>query len=164
MSWHKITLPLLGEIDPKVVEIGKIVWEICEKENIPAGFAMLHATRGSVKGLDDKMLVYLSPVATELCREALSEKYELEPCGVPARNEPDVAYVFGDPQVMSELKVWFEPEPGTVEWDREQERLRLEREGEEMQAKWEAEYAAQLEAAKAEAAKAESDRADSAQA
>ena len=164
MSWHKITLPLLGEIDPKVVEIGKIVWEICERENIPSGFAMFHATRGSEKGLDDKMLVYLSPVATELCREALSEKYELQPCGVPACDEPDIAYVFGDPNVMKDIKLKFEPEPGTVEWDREQERLRLEREGEESQARWEAEYAAQLEAAKAEAAKAEADRADSAQA
>ena len=154
MSWHKITLPLLTEIDPKVVEIGKLVYEVYDKENKPSGFAMFHATRGSVKGWDDKQLVYLSPVASELCREVLSEKYELEPCGVPAVNEPDMAYVSGDMHVMKDLKEKFEPDPGTVEWDREQERLRLEREGEEMQAKWEAEHAAQ-QAAKAEAAKAE---------
>ena len=164
MSWHKITLPLLGDIDPKVVEIGKIVWEICEKENTPAGFAMFHATRGSVGGWDDKMLVYLSPVASELCREALAGKYELEPCGVPARNEPDVAYVFGDPVVMGDLKEYFEPEPGTVEWDRYQEEQRKIREGEEMQARWEAEYAAQMAAAKAESEQGDADRADSAQA
>jgi hypothetical protein len=65
-----------------------------------------------------------------------------------------MAYVSGDMHVMKDLKDKFEPDPGTVEWDREQERLRLEREGEEMQAKWEAEHAAQ-QAAKAEAAKAE---------
>jgi len=154
MSWHKITLPLLTEIDPKVVEIGKIVYDVYEKANKPAGFAMFHATRGSVKGWDDKMLVYLSPVAAEACREVISEKYELEPCGVPALNEPDMAYVSGDPMVMKDLKEKFEPEPGTVEWDREQERLRFEREGEEIQAKWEAEHAAELAAAKAAAAQA----------
>ena len=95
MSWHKVTLPLLGEIDPQVVEIGKWVYDIYVDENKPAGFAMLQATRGSYKGLDEKMLIYLSPVATELCRETVKEKYKLEPCGVPACNEPDVAFVFG---------------------------------------------------------------------
>jgi hypothetical protein len=155
MAWHKITLPLLTDIDPKVVEIGKLVYDVYEKENKPGGFAMFHATRGSEKGLNDKQLIYLSPVAAELCREVISEKYELEPCGVPARDEPDMAYVSGDPLVMKDLKEKFEPEPGTVEWDREQERLRLEREGEELQARWEAEHAAELAAAKAAAAKAQ---------
>jgi hypothetical protein len=155
MSWHKITLPLLTDIDPKVVEIGKLVYDVYEKENKPGGFAMFHATRGSEKGLNDKQLIYLSPVAAELCREVISEKYQLEPCGVPARDEPDMAYVSGDPLVMKDLKEKFEPEPGTVEWDREQERLRLEREGEELQARWEAEHAAELAAAKAAAAKAQ---------
>jgi hypothetical protein len=56
---------------------------------------------------------------------------------------------------MKDLKEKFEPEPGTVEWDREQERLRLEREGEELQARWEAEHAAELAAAKAATAKAQ---------
>lgn len=166
MSWHKITLPLLThQIDPQVVEIGKWVWDIYEKENKPAGFAMFHATRGSERGLNDKMLVYLSPVATELCHEVVSEKYELEPCGLPARDEPNMAYVFGDPLVMGHLKVNFEPEPGTVEWDRHQEAQRKIREGEERQAQWEAEYAAkQAEAAKGEGDQAEDTRADSAQA
>lgn len=164
MSWHKVTLPLLGEIDPQVVEIGKWVYDVYIDENKPAGFAMLHATRGSVKGLDDKMLVYLSPVATELCREIVSEKYELEPCGVPACDEPDVAFVFGDPEVMSQLKVRFEPEPGTVEWDRHQEALRQAEEDERMQAAWEAEQAALAEAAAAEAAQTEDTQSDSAQA
>ena len=155
MSWHKITLPLLTDIDPKVVEIGKLVYDVYEKENKPGGFAMFHATRGSEKGLNDKQLIYLSPVAAELCREVISEKYELEACGVPARDEPDMAYVSGDPLVMKDLKEKFEPEPGTVEWDREQERLRLEREGEEIQARWEAEHAAELATAKAAATKAQ---------
>ena len=161
MSWHKVTLPLLGEIDPQVVEIGRWVYDIYVEENKPEGFAMLHATRGSVKGLDDKMLVYLSPVATELCRETVSEKYQLEPCGVPACNEPDVAFVFGDPAVLSQLKEKFEPEPGTVEWDQQQEALRKAQEDEELQARWEAEQAALAEAAAAEA-QAEQTRVESA--
>ena len=115
MSWYKITFPLATtENDPKVVEIGKIAWDVFEKENKPAGFAMLHATRGSFDGLHDLRLVYLSPVAAELCKE-VAEKYTLEPCDVPSRFEPDIYWLFGDPLVKNELRDTFEPEPGTVE-------------------------------------------------
>ena len=103
MSWHKITLKLLPHIDPQVVEIGKLGWEVFERENKPAGFAMLHATRASETDMDDTFLVYLSPVASELCTE-IAERYTLEPCDVPARDEPDAAWVFGDPLVKGWLK------------------------------------------------------------
>ena len=108
MSWQKITLPLTMEIDPKVVEIGKIVWDRYVAENKPAGFAMYHATRGSEGGLNDTRLVYLTPVAAEMCTE-LTEKYPLEACGIPARDEPDIAFVFGDPLTMSDLLEKYDP-------------------------------------------------------
>ncbi len=103
MSWHKIVLPLSTDIDPTVVEIGKLGWACYEKENKPVGFAMFHATEGSEDGMDDKRIVYLSPVAASLCRE-IAESYPLEPCEVPARDEPDIAFVFGDPRMMGELQ------------------------------------------------------------
>ena len=109
MSWHKITRPLTLEIDPEVVRIGKIVWECFEKEKKPQGFAMFHATRGSEDGLHDTRLVYLTPLATELCREGLTG-YTLEACDTPARDEPDMAYVFGDPLMMGQLKEKYDPE------------------------------------------------------
>ena len=111
MSWHKITLPIppMKEIDPKVVEIGDLVRERW-LENKPAGFGMLHATRGSNPEEHDTRLIYLSPVASELCREVLSEKYTLEPCDVPARDEPGIIWTFGDPLVMGMLKDQWEPE------------------------------------------------------
>lgn len=109
MSWHKITRPLTPEIDPEVVRIGKIVWDCFVEENKPEGFAMFHASRGSEDGLHDTRLVYLTPLATEICREALTD-FTLEPCGVPACNEPDMAYVFGDPQMMGQLKEKYVPE------------------------------------------------------
>ena len=112
MSWHKITLPItsINEIDPKVVEIGKLAWACYEKENKPAGFGMFHATRGSNPAEHDTRLVYLSPVAYEACREAIGERYTLEPCDVPARDEPGMIWVFGDPLVMGHLKDKWEPE------------------------------------------------------
>jgi len=111
MSWHKITLPIppMREIDPKVVEIGDLARE-CWEQSKPAGFGMLHATRGSNELEHDTRLVYLSPVASELCREVLSEKYNLEPCDVPARDEPGMIWVFGDPLVMGMLKDKWERE------------------------------------------------------
>jgi hypothetical protein len=112
MSWHKITLPIppLKEIDPKVVEIGDLAKARWEEENRPAGFGMLHATRGTNELEHDTRLVYLSPVASEVCREVLSEKYTLEPCDVPARDEPGMIWVFGDPLVMGMLKEKWERE------------------------------------------------------
>lgn len=109
MTWQKITLPIVGEdIDPKVVDIGKIVWDRYLKENKPAGFAMYHASRGIDKVQHDTRLVYLTPVAAELCTE-LSENYTLEPCDVPARDEPDMAFVFGDPLTMGHLADKYDP-------------------------------------------------------
>lgn len=122
MSWYKITFPLTTtEHDPRVIEIGNIAREVFEKENRPAGFGMLHATRGSFDGMHDLRLVYLSPVAAELCKE-VAEKYTLEPCDVPSRYEPDIYWLFGDPLVKNELKETFEPEPGSVEAAREEEK------------------------------------------
>jgi len=111
MSWHKITLPIppMKEIDPKVVEIGDLARECWMREKKPAGFGMLHASRGSDPNEHDTRFVYLSPVATELCREALSD-YTLETCDVPARDEPGIIWVFGDPLVMGMLKEKWEPE------------------------------------------------------
>lgn len=154
MSWHKITLPLkTDDIDPQVVEIGNLAKEVYIRENQPKGFGMLHATRGSKGGHEDKFLVYLSPVAYELCAETIGERYTLESCDVPARDEPNVAWVFGDPLVKNELKDKFEPEPGTFEWEKAQE--------------WQAQIDrmnAEYEAAQAEAAAKEAAQADSAQA
>ena len=112
MSWHKITLPIppTKEIDPKVVEIGGLAKARWQEENKPAGFGMFHATRGIDELEHDTRLVYLSPVASELCREVLSENYTLEACDVPARDEPGMIWVFGDPLVMGMLKEKWEPE------------------------------------------------------
>lgn len=112
MSWHKITLPIppMKEIDPKVVEIGNLAMDCWLQENKPAGFGMLHASRGSNPVEHDTRLVYLSPVASEMCRDVLSERYTLEPCDVPARDEPGIIWVFGDPLVKGMLKDKWEPE------------------------------------------------------
>ena len=116
MSWHKITRPLTMQIDPEVVEIGKIATDTYERENRPKGFAMMHATRGSIDGLNDTRLVYLSPVASELCRGKLAERWTLEPCDVPARDEPNAAWCFGDPLVRGWLKEKWEPTPEEAEY------------------------------------------------
>ena len=117
MSWHKITLPIpeMKEIDPKVVDIGELAKECWERENKPAGFGMFHASRGDNPNEHDTRFIYLSPVATEVCREALSEDYTLEPCDVPARDEPGMIWVFGDPLVMGMLKEKWEPEDEVTE-------------------------------------------------
>ena len=110
MSWLKFTLPLSADIDPVVVEIGNLAKACYAKEKEPEGFAMFHATRAGEDEADDTRLVYLSPVAAELCRE-LTEKYTFEPCEVPARDEPNMAFVFGDPRVMGHLADRYEPSP-----------------------------------------------------
>ena len=97
-----------NEIDPKVVEIGQIVWDRYLKENKPAGFAMYHASRGADEIHHDTRIVYLTPVAAELCSE-LTETYTLEPCEVPARDEPDIAFVFGDPLTKGHLQDQWDP-------------------------------------------------------
>jgi len=112
MSWHKITLPIppMKQIDPKVVEIGDLAKACYEKENKPAGFGMLHASRGDNPNEHDTRIIYLSPVAYDLCGAAISENYTLEPCDVPARDEPGIIWVFGDPLVMGHLRDRYEPE------------------------------------------------------
>ena len=109
MSWHKITVPITLEIDPEVVRIGKLGWACYERENKPEGFAMFHASRGISKDHHDTILVYLSPVASELCTE-IAENYKLEPCDAPARDEPNMAFVFGDPLMMGQLQDKYVPE------------------------------------------------------
>jgi hypothetical protein len=111
MSWLKITLPLSAAIDPAVVEIGNLAKACYEREKQPEGFAMFHATRAGVDEADDTRLVYLSPIAADLCGEEIGEKYTLEPCDVPARDEPNMAFVFGDPRVMGHLADRYEPSP-----------------------------------------------------
>ena len=89
MSWHKISLPIppMKQIDPKVVEIGDLARECWMREKKPAGFGMLHASRGSDPNEHDTRFVYLSPVATELCREALSDS-PLKPAMYPRAMNP----------------------------------------------------------------------------
>src|SRR5689334_19539728 len=107
MSWHKITLPIppMKEIDPKVVEIGDLARERWEQENKPAGFGMLHASRGTSDPLEqDARINYRPPVASELCGEELREKYPVGLWAAPARGEPGIMWVLGDPLVMGMLK------------------------------------------------------------
>jgi hypothetical protein len=114
MSWHKISLPLMTDIDPKVVEIGNLAKDCYERAKRPEGFGMLHAARSKDGGLTGTRLVYLSPVASELCSD-VAERYELEACEVPARDEPDIKWVFGDPRVMGLLRDKYEPELESAE-------------------------------------------------
>ena len=148
MSWHKITLPLSMEIDPNVVKIGDMAKAIFARENKPDGFGMFHATRGSKGGYEDKFLVYLTPVASELCRQEIGESFTLEPCDVPARDEPHMSWVFGDPRSKNLLKDKFEPPPGTFEWQIAED---YKAQMAQMQAEWEAAQAAAAAEAKAEA-------------
>ncbi len=103
MSWNRIVLPLKIEVCKDTVEIGNLGWEVYRQENQPEGFAMFHATTGDGEGPDNQMIVYLSPVASSLCKN-IAEKYTLEPCRAPARDEPNIAFVFGDPRVMGQLR------------------------------------------------------------
>lgn len=104
MSWNRIVLPLTMTICPETVQIGKLAQEVYQKENKPEGFAMFHATCGNGRDeSEDKRIVYFSPVAASLCTEIL-EQYSGETCDVPARDEPNMAFVFGDPLVMGYLK------------------------------------------------------------
>jgi len=104
MSWQRIVLPFTTEINPDMVEIGRRAWEVYRQGNQPEGFAMFHATSGPGKGdHEDRWIVYFSPTAAAACSEAVSD-YSLEPCEVPHHNEPNIAYVLGDPKVMAELR------------------------------------------------------------
>jgi hypothetical protein len=104
MSWQRIVLPFTTETSPDMVEIGKRAWECYYQEKEPAGFAMFHATEGPGRGdHEDHFIVYFSPVAATACSAAVSD-YTLEPCEVPHHNEPNIAFVFGDPTVMAVLR------------------------------------------------------------
>lgn len=103
MSWNRILLPLEGETCPDTIEIGRLGWEVYRREQEPAGFAMFHATIVNEQGLNETRIVYLSPLASSLC-ENIAEKYSLEPCKAPARDEPNMAFVFGDPRMMGQLR------------------------------------------------------------
>ncbi len=105
MSWQRIVIPFTTTINPDVVEIGKRAWEVYQNEKQPEGFAMFHATEGPGRGdEDDHWIVYFSPVAATTCNDVVAEDYTMEPCEVPHHNEPNIAFVFGDPRVMSELR------------------------------------------------------------
>jgi hypothetical protein len=103
MSWNRIVLPLNVEICPDTVKIGEMAWDCYRRANEPAGFALFHATDGPDDGDHDRRIVYFSPVASEVCRE-ISEVYPFEPCRPPARDESNIAYVFGDPRMMGQLR------------------------------------------------------------
>ena len=104
MSWQRIVLPFTTETNPDMVELGKRAWEVYRNEKRPEGFAMFHATEGPGRGdQDDRWIVSSSPVTAVACTEAVSH-YTLEPCEVPHHNEPNIAFVFGDPKVMGALR------------------------------------------------------------
>jgi hypothetical protein len=102
-SWNRIVLPFTQEVSPDMVAIGQMAWDCYRRANEPKSFAVFHASEGPGDGEHDKWIVYLSPVASEICRE-ISEKYPFEACKPPARDEPNMAYVFGDPQMMGQLR------------------------------------------------------------
>jgi hypothetical protein len=85
------------------VEIGNLGWEVYRQEKEPAGFAMFHVTINDEQGRHIERIVYLTPVASSLCRN-IAEKYALEPCKAPARDESDIMFVFGDPRMMGQLR------------------------------------------------------------
>jgi hypothetical protein len=103
MPWNRIVLPLTGADSPETVEIGNLGWEAYRREKEPAGFAMFHVTITDEAGRYIERIVYLSPVASSLCQN-MAEKYSLEPCKAPARDEPNIAFVFGDPRMMGQLR------------------------------------------------------------
>lgn len=104
MPWHRVVLPLQVEIDPNVVKMGDIAKACWQKAGFPEGFGMFHATDGPSMDEQDKFIVYLTPVAAELCGPEIAESYKIEPCAPMACDEPNAAYVFGDPRTKSLLQ------------------------------------------------------------
>ena len=94
MSWNRILLPLKMDNCPDTIEIGNLGWEVYRREKQPAGFAMFHASILNEQREPETRVIYLSPVAASLCRN-IAEKYLCEPCKAPARDEPNMAFVFG---------------------------------------------------------------------
>jgi hypothetical protein len=105
MSWNRILLSLKDETcQESIVDIGNRAWDCYRREKEPAGFAMFHATDSLANGgLGDEFIVYLTPVASSVCSE-ISDKYPFEKCQIPARDEPNMAFVFGDPRMMGNLR------------------------------------------------------------
>src|SRR5262249_46946306 len=101
MSWNRIKFSLkIENCQETIIDIGNLGWECYHREKEPEGFAMFHATDSRENGgLGNEFIVYLSPVASAVC-DKISEKYELEECRTPARDEPNMAFVFGDPRMM----------------------------------------------------------------
>ena len=89
MSWNRIVLPLKGETCPDTIEIGQLGWEVYRQEKELALLSKPEVSTGTV--------------ASSLC-ENIGEKYPLEPCKAPARDEPNIAFVFGDPRMMGQLR------------------------------------------------------------
>jgi hypothetical protein len=115
MSWHKTTFPSTSADNPDVLRIGNLGAEAFYRENKPQGFGMFHAKRGIPDQPGSILIVYLSPVASEMCPE-LRESYTWEPCEAPARDEQDMAWVLGDPWTKNLLREWFvEPQPRPTE-------------------------------------------------
>ena len=122
MSWHKTTFPSTSADHPDVLNIGKLFTEAFYRANKPQGFGMFHAKRGVPDQPGAIIIVYLSPVASEGCPE-IFESYEFEPCGPPARNEQNIAFVVGDPWTMTLLREWFEDERPLLLTDEERQAM-----------------------------------------
>ena len=133
MSWHKTTFPSTSADHPDVLNVGKLCTESFLKENKPHGFGMFHAKRGIPDAEGAILIVYLSPVASEVCKEVF-ESYTFEPCQAPARNEQNIAFVVGDPWTMTLLREWFEDErPLNLTDEERQALLEEKRQAEEAQ-------------------------------
>ena len=149
MSWHKTTFPSTSADHPDVLNIGKLATEAFYKADKPQGFGMFHAKRGVPDQPGAILIVYLSPVASEVCPE-IFESYKFEPCREPARNEQNIAFVVGDPWTMNLLREWFEDErPLTLS---DEERRALEAEKQRAQAEEAPQQAQTEEAPQAQAA------------
>jgi hypothetical protein len=106
MSWHKIAFPSTTDDNPDVLKIGQLAGEGFFRADKPQGFGMYHAKRGVPNQPDAIIIVYLSPVACEVCPE-IFESYKFEPCEAPALNEQDIAFVIGDPWSKTLLQEWY---------------------------------------------------------
>ena len=133
MSWHKTTFPSTSADHPDVLNIGKLVTEAFYRANKPQGFGMFHAKRGVPDQPGAIIIVYLSPVASEACPE-IFESYTFEPCGPPARNEQNIAFVVGDPWTMTLLREWFEDERPLNLTDEERQAMEAEKRAQAEQA------------------------------
>ena len=114
MSWHKTTFPSTSEDHPDVLNAGRLATEAFMKANKPQGFGMFHAKRGVPDAPGAILIVYVTPVASEVCTE-LFETYKFEPCEAPFTGEQNMAYVLGDPWSMTLLQETRFPVQPTAE-------------------------------------------------